>query len=363
MQDAYQLRFYDATTHALVAVVTDFLRLAYTRRVNAAGLVTFRLNGRHPLLANAADKMGVEVWRRHDGEWRRELAALLRDERWQGDAGGEIYDGTAVGILTMLGWRIVNWAAGTSNRSQFVSAKAETIMKTLVATNAGTAATAANGRKRDGVIAGIAIEEDGVGGNVLDWYCHGQNLLESLQKLARVGGGDFDLEKTAAGAYEFRWYGGQRGQDRTATVSFAVGLGNMGNPRYSVVRSNEATVAAVYGQGEGADRDYVTRTGANYAADNDIELFVDAKDIEKGQTAALQARGDEKLAELEARALFAFDVLQTPATRYGVHYDLGDLVTAVNPYLGATATQKITAVTVALDESGAESIKVETETP
>lgn len=359
MHEAYQLRLYD-TAGTLQAIVDDFRKLVYTRRVNAPGSVQVTLAGDHAVLAGIADKWRVQVQRRAEGgAWGTELWALFRDEQWHHGENGSTFVAYCPGVLSLLGTRIVNWAAGTANRTDFASAKAETIAKTLVSYNAAASATTANGRKRDGAISGLTSQADGGAGNTLDWRCHGKNLLETLQELALVGGGDFDLIPSSPTAYEFRWYAGQRGTDRTATVTFAMPLGNMAEPSYYLTRSTERTVAAVWGQGEGSDRDYVTRTGTNYAADNDSELYVDAKDIDKGQTAALQGRGDAKLAEVEARARFEFKALQTPATRYGVHYDVGDLVTAVNPFNGDSYTVQVRAVTVTLEADGGEKIEVE----
>lgn len=355
----YQLRLYD-TTGALQAVLVDFRSLSYTRRVNAPGAVQFTLAGDHAILSSIADKWRVQVQRRlPSGAWGTEGWFLFRDEQWHHGDNGSTFVAYCPGIMSLLGTRIINWAAGTASRTDFTNAKAETIAKTLVTYNAAASATTGNGRKRDGAISGLTAQADGGAGNTLDWRCHGKNLLETLQELALVGGGDFDLIPSSPVAYEFRWYHGQRGTDRSATVTFAMPLGNMAEPSFYLTRSTERTVAAVYGQGEGSDRDYVTRTGTNYAAGNDSELYVDAKDIEKGQTAALQARGDAKLAEVEARERFEFKALQAPSTRYGEHYDVGDLVTAINPFNGDSYTVQVKAVTVTLDEDGSEQIDVE----
>jgi hypothetical protein len=270
---------------------------------------------------------------------------------------------SAPGYLEMLAWRIVNWPAETANRSKFTSAKAETIMKTLVSYNAGVNATTGNGRKRTGTITGLSVQADGANGNTLDWNCHGKVVLENLQDLARVSGGDFDLVKTAAASWEFRWYTGQLGADRTATVTFAVENGSMGEPESDYSRLDERTVACVWGQGEEADRDYVTRTGADYAAGNDKEIYVDAKDVTKGSTAGLNAKGDVKLDETRAREIFTFKVLQTPSLRYGAEYFLGDLVAARNPFTGASLTKKVIAVTLGLQSSGEKSIDIELSDP
>jgi len=83
--------------------------------------------------------------------------------------------------------------------------------------------------------------------------------------------------------------------------------------------------------------------------------------VEVGDTAGLNSRGDQKLSEVEAVRAFAFDVLQTPETTYGVNYDLGDKVSAINPHNGTVHTQKVRAVSVAIDEKGSETVDVELE--
>jgi hypothetical protein len=359
----YRLDVYD-TAGALQASITDFLLLVYTRRVNHPGNLLFSLSGDHALLSLIEDKWEIEVWRKpNGGVWRRELTCIYRDERWLYGDNGSVFTAYCVGIVSKLSWRIVNWPAGTTNRTRFANTKAETIMKTLVNYNASSAATVANGRNRDGAISGITIETDGSNGNDLDWYCHGANLLETLQELSSIGGGDFDLVKTGVNTWQFRWYTGQLGDDLSATVAFSMPLGNMGRPVYQFTRSTEKTVAGVFGQGEASDRDYVTRTGDNYSSSNDIEMYVDARDVAKGDTDGLNARGDARLDREKAREEFEFHTLDTKSTRYGIHFDLGDLVTAINPFNDQAYITKVNAVTVALDESGDENIDVEMAIP
>jgi len=265
----------------------------------------------------------------------------------------------------MLKTRIVAYPAMLANKAYFSAAKAETIMKALVAANITSAATVANSRVRDGTnwpSTVISVEADAAGGNTTEWYCAQENLLETLQKLATIAGGDFDLIKTAVNAFEFRFYAGQLGTDRSASVFFSLGHGNMGDPVYTYDRSSEATVAIVGGQGEESAREFVARTGTDYAAGNDIEIFAPATDVDAGNTAGLNSAGDAVVAEKRARETFSFKVLQTPAIRFGSEYFLGDLVTAVNPYTGASVTQRIAGVSLDLS-SGAPNFKIETETP
>jgi hypothetical protein len=268
--------------------------------------------------------------------------------------------------MSLLGMRIINYPADTANLTAFDGVPGETIMKTLVGYNITSLATTGNGRKRAGTnwpATQISVEADSAGGDARDWYCFGENLLENLQKLAPISGGDFDLVKTSSTNYQFRWYASQLGLNRSATVKFALGLGNMGLPEYSESWTDEKTVACVFGQGKGAIRDYVTRTGTDYSTTNDIELFIDATDVDFGNTAGLNDRGDQKLREVEAIRSFRFDALQAPATFYGEHYFLGDLVSVINPMNGAVYIQKITAIIQALDPEGKRSIGVEVNTP
>ena len=323
----------------------------------AVGELRFTLAGNHRALADLEHNGQVIVYRRNPAlglPWTPDFWGLFRGQRRR-YSDHDVFEATCPGILTMLGWRIVAWKAGTANRSSFSSASAETVMKTLVAYNAGADATAANGRIRDGAVAGIEVEASAAGGHVVSVGCAYASLLETLQKVAAIGAGDFDLVKTGAAAWEFRWYAGQRGTDRTASLLFALERGNMAEPVYSFDRTEEATVAIVAGQGEGADREIVVRTGPDYAADNDVEIFADARHVETA--AGAESAGDSRLEEVRARQQFGYKVIQAPGCAYGVHYGLGDLVRG--QYGTVNVVQKIVGVTVSLNRDSAESIGVE----
>lgn len=339
-----------------VAEITDYRSLAYTRRVNAPGVLSFSLAGSHRALADLEHNGQVIVYRRNTAlglPWTPDFWGLFRGQRRR-YSDHDVFEATCPGILTMLGWRIVAWPAGTASRSSF-STRAETVLKLLVSYNAGPEATVANGRIRDGVIAGLSVEANEAGGNTISLDCAWANLLESLQKAATIGGGDFDLVRVGPAAWEFRWFAGQRGADRSGDLLFALERGNMAEPEYTYDRTEERTVAVVGGQGEGADRAVVVRTGPDYGDDNNIEMFVDARN--NTTTAGLNASGDAKLAASRALQQFDYRVVQTPGCAYGVHYGLGDLVKA--QYGPVLVTQKIVGVSVGLDRDGNERIDVE----
>lgn len=348
------------------AEVSDFLELSASVRVNYAGSLKTVLNGNHPALASLENNSHVELYYKYEGgAWTRFFGGLYRSQnRSQQDE--PYFTLTAIGYLWMLRTRIIAYFTNLANKTYFSAAKAETIMKSLVTANITSAATVVNGRIRAGTnwpATVISVQADAAGGNTQDWYCAQDYLLDTLQKLAEIAGGDFDLVKTAANAFEFRFYSGQLGTDRTSLVVFALGYGNMREPVYSYDRTGEATATIVGGQGEDSLREFVSRTGSGYAAANDIEIFTPATQVEPGNTAGLNSAGDAKLAEAMAREQFTFKVLQTPATRFGVEYFLGDLVTAVNPYTGASVTQKINGVNLNMQKSGEVNFTVETGTP
>jgi len=337
-----------------------FRSLSYTLKVNHPGLVIFSLRGDHELLSTLADKWHVEVWRKPEGQaWAREITGIFRQPNWTWGS-TSVFVGMCPGLMSLLEGRIVNFPAGTANKTVFSNVKAETVCNTLVKYNGTADATTGNGRKRNGAITGLTVEADGAEGNSIYWYCAQANLLETLQEIAQIGGGDFDVVKTSPTAWQWRWYTGQLGTDRTATLKFSMDLGNMANPEYQILRIQEKTVACVWGQGEDSTREYVTRTGANYVAtDNDFEVYINASDIDFGDTGGLNSRGDQAMEELQARNVFRFNAIQAPSTQYGVHYFLGDLVTAINPFTGASSTCKVDQVTVTFGNDGNEQIDVE----
>jgi len=359
MSAIYQLRTY-TSSGVLTNIITDFLKLAYVREVNGPGTLQFTLNAEHIAIDDLALDAQVEVWRAdavNGVAWYCDFYSFWRGEQRRTDNDGSAtYTAYCIGQMSLLARAIVAYKAGTTFRSAFTSFKAESIAKDLVIYNATNAGTTADGRIRTVTLAGIGVQADGATGNTLDFNCAWRNLLASLQEVAQVGGGDFDLIKTGAQTWEFRWYNGQRGADKSATITFALQYGNMANPQLVRNSSDEKTIAIVGGQGEESSRTVVVRTGANYeATHNATETFVQASSYTT--TDGLNAAGDRELDTLKRRDVLTFDVLQIPSTRYGLHYGLGDLVTGY--YQGITATKIIQRVTVSLDASGAESIKVE----
>jgi hypothetical protein len=361
----YQILTYD-TAGNRTNVITDYLWLQYKKAVNEPGLLQFRLTGTHGAISTMVDKGVVEVLRRNPDVglgWYTDFTAIYRG---QSDNQNElrVWEAAVPGITHMLSWNLIAWYANTVNRSVFASVAAETIMKTLVNYNVGANATAANGRYVDGVdgssrLCGmytITVQADGGTGATMTIGCAWDKLLDTLQSLyARGSGGDFDLIKTGPTTFDFRWYAGQRGTDKSATVLLSLTRGNMADIKYDYNRIDEATVAIVGGQGQDTSRIIAVRNGADYSATNRIETFVNGSSY--ASAGALNAIGDGALYTKRARQKFTFGVMQSYNAYYGLHYNVGDLVSASTR--GTTVTQKVVAATVLFDSNGDEKIAID----
>jgi hypothetical protein len=353
----YRVDVYD-TNKVRQAILTDFINLSYSKTVNFPGVISITLSGAHPLLKTIGDKWIVEIWRKETDTWQLEISGLFRDLNWE-YSDNSIATINCYGILSVLGWRVIAWYADTTDRTKFISKKAETIAKTLVNYNTTSLASTANGRLRDGILnyPTISVQADSGTGNTLDYFCAYSNLLEALQDLSNIGGGDFDLVKQSVGSYQFQWFNGQRGSNKSSTLIFAINYGNMAEPTYNIERSSATSVAIVGGQGEANLRQIVVVNSNDYnVTTNNIETFVAATDVDT--TNGLTSRGNSTLLELSPQSLFGFKVLQTPSCRYGIEYSLGDLVSVINPFTTDKYTVKIDGVQVSLSDNGNEQIDI-----
>lgn len=347
----------------LTGQANGFRQLSYTKRLNDVGLLIFDLASGHAAIDDLERDGQVEVWRRDAAnslDWYSDFEALFVDEeRSADDDGNSTFRAICPGNMDFLSRAIVAWPANTANRSLFTTAKAETVLKTLVTYNCVAAsATTGNGRLRTTDLANISVAADAAGGNTITFACAQDDLLKSLQDVARIGDRDFYLVRTAAQAWEFRT-AQYLGTDRSATVTFALNFGNMSNPMLQRNRLSEKTVMIVGGQGVDAARTFEVRTGTNYNATyNSKEDFYPA--TEYTTVAGLDAAGDVRLDELRAKDDLSWNIIQTPASRYGVHYFLGDLVTGY--FEGITATKQVSAVSVtfAPGNDRVETISIET---
>ena len=241
-----------------------------------------------------------------------------------------------MGYQDLLRRRIIAAYAGSSGAEK--SGKAETVAKAYVSEQIVSPAIG------ERAISGFTVQANSGGGNTVAIARAYRNLLEVLQEIASIGGGDFDVVGTGAAAWQFRWYPGQRGTDRRNSVVFAAGFGNMLEPQL-VEQTASANMALVLGPGEDASRLWVWRPGASVPSGIDrIEVMRDARDTT--EVSILQARGDAELDAARAKTTMSFQALQSLGVQYGVDYQLGDIVSA--KYRNTEAVLKIIEVDISM---------------
>ena len=352
MAAIWQIRFKD-TSGGLVAYIHAFMSFVARRVVNGVGLYSLRLSGDDPKCALFDLDGQIEFWRANDAygiDWRLEFEGFHRAADWRlREDGTKVYESAGPDYNDLLMRRIIASAAASAGAEK--DGLAETVIKGFVDEQCGPGAGAR-------ALAGLSIEADGATGNTVRLARPYRNVVAVCQEITRIGGGDYAVVGTGAATYEFRWYLGQLGTDRSLDVTFAPEWGNMGTPRLTIPRHQEISAVLVGGQGDGAARTTVWRTDAARIAEspwNRRELFLDQR--QESDPNGLDSAGDRALEEGKARAELTFEVLQTPGCLYGRDYFLGDLVTA--RFEDYTATQKIDQVTFTVNKGG-EKIAVET---
>ena len=325
-----------------------FLALVYHKQRNDPGLASLVVNAASAAAPYLQQEIQVEIWRRHVAQglaWTCDFYGFTDVDETVIDATGALTV-RIVGQLALLGDFTIGYRAQVANRTVFTSVRAETLLKLLARYNATSAGTVADKRLIAVPNVGISIETDLGRGATLDWTCAWKPLLGELQAIAAVAGGDIDLIKMGAATWEFRFYPGQRGGDRTRDVVFSADRGNIQKLTVTHDRSKERTVAICGGPGQEDARLLTTRTGAGYAASlrRHRETFVNASQAKT--VAGLASAGDQSLRDLAARTQVLCVPRQAPGTLYGIHYQVGDLVTVATPTL--TAVQIVEAVTISL---------------
>lgn len=252
---------------------------------------------------------------------------------------------------SILSWRRVLWPTGIAGYTEFTGVEVETVGKNLVKYNCTDAITSGNRWRPADLATGmgfdITVATDQARGVQIERTTNGGDIQSIIESISSGSGGDFTLTWTGLTALTFDYQEGQQGEDRYNEVIFSVDKRNMKRPRSRHHAIGAATAAIVAGQGRDGARQIKEVEGDGYAADNDIELFVDARDLTT--SAGLVTRGRQKLAEQAATDDLSFEVVQTSDTFYSPvqvsgrkTYNVGDRVQA--QYFG-TYDQQVTGIT------------------
>jgi hypothetical protein len=334
-----------------VALFDQWERLVINQRLNAPGAFALQFSGDDPRSSLFELDGQMEFYR---ADVANGIVSRLEFEGHYCDTDDSLdEEGTPTLVISGRGYndllhrRIIAEPAGTVEAER--SGLAEVVAKSYVLIECTALALTRE-------IPGLSVDPIVNVGNYVRTARAYRNVLTVVQECAAIGGGDFAVVGTGPATYEFRWYDGQLGTDRSATVIFAPEWGNMSSPRLRRRRSQEVNAVLVGGQGDGIARTTVWREDAGRIADSPInrrEAFVDQR--QDSDPDGLDTAGDRALEEGNPRPELSFDVLQVPSCLYGLHYFLGDLVTA--KFRGYEARLKIVGLDFTVSQAG-EQIKV-----
>lgn len=347
-------------------IINDFVRLSYSNRLNDIGYATITLPRNHALANSLAIDSFVLVMRGqpHDtvgASYYQDFAGIYRGsiETTESD-GKELITLHFPDALSLVAREIVAFQAGIANRSEWAGKTIAQIWSDILTYN--FAVTDANRLLpfTSHPVDPRVFKSDPSASAVINYSAAYKNVLTTLQELAALGSFYFrgKVAKVFGGGlseYQAVFVEPDPGTDRTSSMVFDLGRANISSVELDKRRVNEPTKIIVGGQGEGTTRTVRVRTGGEYTNINHTEAFVDARDLVT--TAALDTRGDTKLAETAYKPRFIFRAAQAPGSYYGRDYFLGDRVAC--RYRGAMFTRRIVGATVAVDEKGQESIELD----
>jgi hypothetical protein len=209
--------------------------------------------------------------------------------------------------------------AGTPTQANDkITGAAETVIRSYVDRNIGTAARAGRTRHVMGQTANLAQ------GSVVTGNARYDNLLDLAVALATAGGIGFRAIQDAGGiAPLFDVY---VPVDRSASVVFSKTGGSLSAYSYTL-SAPTATRALVAGQGEGILRTLVEVTSSTLEEDWDAvaRVFVDRRDTDNAD-GELTQEGAAAIIDGGATAGLSVTPIDLPGQTFGVHYGLGDIV-------------------------------------
>lgn len=347
----YNVKIYDQSTGDLHGVWYGGLSIRYARELNGVGMCVWAVESDHPVLSliDEDDRIEISITNdTSDGDfysWDTDFYGLYRARQTATDQIGNqyamLYFPSAEEVLTRA---IVNYKAGTSDRSAFTNVGIGSIFGIVWQRNCTTLGTTADGRERDAASTLSTVGSGSGDTTLIDYRCAWKNVLTTLQELAIRGGDTFQVNRNFS-TNELSMLVNIANVDKSADVVFAISLNTLGQSSLSENKMEEKTVAVVGGAGEESARAISVRTGANQSTTNDYEIFVDFKDT--STAAILDDRGDISLSSRQARPTITADVLQSSGYKYLVDYELGNLVTL--DFGGLQVTRQVSQVNVAFD--------------
>lgn len=288
-----------------------------------------------PLLSDAAfygDDARLYVYRQLPGRepslFLDKVWLLTRSRMAYGQNNVMLRDLSFVCGNDLLRRRVVAYDEGTA-QSLKTSAPADDIIKELWRENLGSSATDTT---RDLSGAFVSIAADTSQGAAAQGEFSYVNLLEATRDLCErsTQAGTyltFDLE---GNTLTLRTYEGQRGLDRRSTVILDPERGNLASAWLERDISQEITRAYAGAQGVQSDRNVQAYTDTMRSLVSPfrlIEAFEAANQVNSIDTVATTQAAYAAVRRQRPRVVVGGDLVETPASTFGLHFDFGDYVT------------------------------------
>lgn len=322
----------DPATAKAIAVVEGYNRLAWSRHLWDGGNFTLEVSLYVPGAQNIQRGMLLVP----DPDDVATVYLVEQVERELGESGreSEVLRVSGRSLVGLLAQRLVIPPSGQAYDRQ-ASVTAETAIKHYVDVHAGPGAPLARR------IPNLTIAPDQARGVTVSVDGRYQTVLDLIRQIGRLAGMGYEITYNAATAGLV--FDVVPGVDRSATVFLAPSYESVRGQSWLQSDLDRVTYVLVAGQGEGAAREVVARyLGASEPSGFERrEAFLDARDVQLGQTAVLQARGDAVLAEAGLEDRVEAQVYEHGSFQPGRDYDLGDLVTLQNDAWGLSRVARV----------------------
>jgi hypothetical protein len=324
----------------VLAIISDFFSLDYTRIVNNVGQLDLELPVNR-YIGLIQPYSTLEVWRSAGGGitsmyldtetiWVILSMALKLD-----DSGQLVLHLTALDANDILNTHYVVYYASTAQTSK--TGVAGDLMKAVVTENVSASASDYASSTTRGLPSTLFTVQANLGdGASISMGFSWRKVLTVLQDMAAASttAGTymaFDMVADGYNHLEFRTYSGMRGTDHRLTSNNPIILdpytGNLAATSLTFDYTNEATFVYAAGQGVDAARTVATSSNAARLLVSPFsrrELFQDARQA----TDATQVQDAADAALRDNRGLVTYEskIIETPTNRYGIEYKFGDIL-------------------------------------
>lgn len=323
----------------LLGEIDDYESLIWARRWYKAGDFELHIN---------INKQNTHTLQKEHIVLFGDRAGIIRHRQLKVDEsgkGGEVLLIKGSSLSSLVGRRITLPAAGQAY--DVVNSNTESVMKHFVDVNC------INPIDISRKIPNLIIAPNLNRGIVLKYQSRLKQLDEELEKISIISGLGWDIAIDIEN--KIYVFDVMEGKDLTSNqtvnnpVTFSIDFDNIKGQTYVDSDLNYRNQAYVGGQGEGVERTIVEVGEGLHGLDRH-EVFIDARDIENDLD--LPARGQQKLLEMARLQSFESEILTKGTFEYKKDWDLGDMVTVVNPKWGITMETRIVEAKEIYESSG-----------